>query len=513
MSYPKRQLRLKPRRGVASDLPGWSVPNDYYTQAENIVFRQGVAERAPSSEAVYDPPSVAPYHLLNALIGGINYWIYAGLTASYAVTGSTHTDITHASGQQSQSSIAKLSLGLLNGVPFFNNALDEPMYWDGNTANNFVDLPGWTATEVCEFMIAHRYHLFAFGIDGPSGDFPEQLKWSAAASPGSVPSSWTAAATNDAGSAELADTPGPIISAANLRGALGIYKQSSMYLGNYIGERSEEIYEFRPAFSQLGALCRHAVADVNGQHFVVTDGDIVMTDGQAVRQLAQNRRRRFLFNQLDQDNFQNLFVVYNRKQGEVWLCFPESGNTYATRAMIYDVANDAWGDRELPTVAHAAMGTISDTTVSEAWDDDSNTWDSDLTAWNEQAFSLASADLVVAVPGDTELRGVGRGNESLTSLLAKYGIDCGDPERFKFLKRLHLRVEGDTGIDFSVRVGTQQTSGGAITWGSTQTYNSDSGFVNLLAMGRFFNIEITVSTASAFKITGLDLEYEQRGYH
>jgi len=504
-------MRLKPRRGVASDLPAWAIGPDFFTQADNIVFRLGVAERAPSSQLVYDPPSVAPYHLLNCQIDGTNYWIYQGATASYAVTGSTHTDITHASTIQSQTDISKLSLGLLNGIPFFNNALDEPMYWDGNVANNFVDLPDWISTESCAFMVAHRYHLFAFGIDGPAGAFPNQVKWSSAAEPGNVPASWTASASNEAGDNILADTPGVLVSAANLRNLLMIYKGGSTHAAEYVG--GQEIYAFRTLFTQAGALARHSVADIGGRHLIVTDGDIVVTDGVNVQSVAQNRRKRFLFNQLDQDNYQKLFIALNRAKGEAWICFPEAGNSLCTRAMVYDIANDAWGDRELPGIAHAAQGIINDSAADETWDADSQAWDADLTLWNQQSFSAVEAALVMAEPTTPALYEVGSGSESMTSTLAKYSMDFGSPERFKFVRRVHLRLEGDTSIDFMLRVGTQDTTEDSITWGAAQTINSDTGYADVLAMGRFISVELTALTDKTFKLTGLDLEAEERGYH
>lgn len=511
MSYPKQLLRLRPTRGVSSDRPAWTVGPDMYTQADNLVFRLGVAERAPSVQAVYDPPSVAPYHLLNAQIDGVNFWVYIGASSAYAVQTTVHTDITHASGQQSNTNIGKLSLGLLNGVPFFNNSLDEPMYWDGNAANNFVDLPGWTATETCKFMVAHRFHLFAFGISGPGGTFLNQVKWSDAAAPGNVPSSWTAAATNEAGDTVLADTPGELISAANLRGSLMIYKTGSTHVADYIG--GQDIYAFRTLFVQSGALTRHSVVDINGRHFVVTDGDIIVTDGTNIQSIAQNRRKRFLFNQLDQDNFENLFCVYHRAKNEVWLCFPESGNSLCTRAMVYDVANDAWGDRELSGISHAATGIINDTATDETWDADSGFWDDDLTEWNRQNFSLATEALVLADNSTPDFLEVGRGSTSLTSTLAKYSMDFGEPERFKFVKRIHVQAEGDTSIPFTIRVGTQQTAQGPISWGTAQAWNTDDGFVNVLATGRFISIEIETTTTATFKITGIDIEAELRGYH
>lgn len=512
MSYPKRLYRLRPRRGVASDQPAWSLPDEFYTQADNIIFRDGIAERAPSLAAVYDPPSVAPYCLLNAQIGGTNFWIYIGATSAYAVQTSVHTEITHASTQQSNVNIEQLSLGLLNSVPFFNNALDEPMYWDGNVANNFIDLPGWTATETCQFMVAHRFHLFAFNISGPGGDFPDQLKWSSAAVPGAVPATWVAAATNEAGDATLSDTPGELVSAANLRGSLIAYKNGSAHSIDYI-ENSEEIFSIRTLFAQLGALTRHSVADINGSHFVVADGDIVLHDGSNIRSVARNRRRRFLFNQIDQDNYENLFTVYHRAQNEVWICFPTAGNSFCDRAMIYDVANDAWGDRELSGVTFAATGIINDTAADETWDADAEVWDDDVTTWNQQNFSLATRELVLA-DGDTpDLLEVGLGAQSLTAVLARYSMDFGNGERLKFAKRVHIRVEADESIDFTLRMGTQSAPQGTITWKSPQSFSSDVGFANVLALGKYLSLELSATTDRAFRITGLDIEYEERGYH
>ena len=471
-----------------------------------------MAERADSSVAVYDPPSVAPYQLLNTQIDGTNFWIYVGATSAYAVETSNHTDITHASGQQSNVEVSKLSLGLLNGVPFFNNSLDEPMYWTGDVGTNFVDLPGWTATETCDFMVPHRFHLFAFAIDGPSGNFPNQVKWSSAAAPGNVPAEWTASASNEAGDNVLSDTPGVLVTAANMRGSLMIYKNGSTHIADYVG--GAEIFAFRTLFVQSGALTRHSVVDINGRHFVVTDGDIIVTDGQSINSIAQGRRRRALFNALDQDNFGNLFCVYYRQKNEVWLCYPEAGNSLASRAMVYDVANDAWGDRELSGISFGATGIINDTATDETWDSDSETWDSDLTEWNKQTYSLATEELVLADNTTPDFLEVGRGTQTLTSTLARHDIDFGEPERFKFVKRIHVRVDEPTaGVSFGLRVGTRNATGESISWGASQSMVSSDGFVNVLATGRYISVEITATTTTAFKISGIDIEAEMRGYH
>ena len=511
MSYPRLTNRIRPRRGVSSDVPPWTLGPDLYSQADNIAFRDGLAERAPSFAAVYDPPSVAPYMAMNIQIAGTNYWVYAGATSLYVVEAASHTNVTHASGQQSNTDIDELTLTQLNGVPIFNNAKDEPMYWAGNPANPFLDLPGWTATETCALIVPHRFHLFALGIDGPGGAFPNQVKWSDAAAPGSVPASWTASATNEAGDVVLADTPGAIISAANLRDALIIYKNGSVHRCDYVG--GQEKFAFRTLFVEAGALTRHAVADINGRHLVVTDGDVVVTDGTNLQSIVRERRRKFLFSQLDQDNFRNLFTVYNRAFNECWICFPTAGNTYPNRAMIYDVARDAWGDRELDGITWGTNGIINDTAPDETWDADTQVWDADTSTWNQQSFSLATRDLVLVQPGGPDFLEVGRGTETLRSVLAKYSIDFGEPERFKLVKRIHPRIDAASGIEFSIRIGTQDSPEGVIAWQPTQTFNTSQQFINTLATGRFISVELVANTSAPFTVAGFDVEYEMRGYH
>ena len=214
-----------------------------------------------------------------------------------------------------------------------------------------------------------------------------QVLWSDAAAPGSIPTSWTAAATNEAGDAELSQTPGPIIDGLPLRSSFMLYKQNSAYIADYVG--GNNIFNFRRAFITVGALTRNCIAPYQGKHFVVTDGDIVLTDGSVAESIADNRMRRFLFNQLDQTNFAATFVASLKKENEIWICFPSAGSTFCNLALIWDGAANAWGVRELPDIAHAASGIISDLTVSEVWDDDSMFWDDDTTAWNQQNFSNA----------------------------------------------------------------------------------------------------------------------------
>src|SRR5690606_17349427 len=148
----------------------------------------------------------------------------------------------------------------------------------GDVGTPFAELPDWPEGTTCKSIVAFRQFLNALDIDGPGGHFEKQVKWSNAAEPGAVPDSWTPAADNLAGDAILSDTPGPVLCAVPLRGSLLVYKRSGTYAMDFVADL-DQVFVVRTLFSSSGALTRHAVADLNGQHFVVTDGDIILTNG------------------------------------------------------------------------------------------------------------------------------------------------------------------------------------------------------------------------------------------
>jgi hypothetical protein len=508
VSYPKKLLRLRPTRGVAADLPANEVGEDFYTGASNVHFREGFAGRVLGSRAAYGTLPVDVLHMLNARIGTTNFWLFFGADEIHANETSNTTDVTGAA-LTSASAPWRWSSTLLNGVPCVTNGLDLPRYWAGDVGTPFADLPGWPASTSCRSIVAFQFHLVALDIDGPAGHFEAQLKWSDAAEPGTVPASWTPAADNEAGDAQLGDTPGPLMCAVPLRGSLLIYKRSGVYSMDYIG--GDDVFAFRQVFSASGALTRHAVCDLSdGRHFVVGDGDIYITDGVSRLSVAQDRMRGFVFNQLDQDNYENLFVVYHRAKNEVWVCFPEQGSTYCTLAAVYDVAHDAFGVRVLPNVTCAAIGIVNDTSPSEAWQDQTYTWADALRLWNQPNYSLAVESLLTGY-GTTAEQHDTQDAVELAASLSRYDLTFGEPERVKFLRRVHVRARTSFGTLY-VRVGSRYTPSDSILWSAEVALVEPEQVVNTFAQGRYISVEVRSEDSNVWLVTGIELEAELRGY-
>lgn len=521
MSYPKKIAKIRPTKGIANDVPAFEVGPDYWTQGTNVTFRNSFAERSTGYASVYAPPLTTLRALHNVTSGGINYWVYHGTNKSSVVTVATHTDITLAAGLTTVAASNKITCGLLNGIPFFTNGTDAPQYWGLNPANKFLVLPGWTVGTVCQAMRAYRNYLVAMNISTAGGDFKNQVLWSQSAAAGAVPAAWTAAATNDAGDTILAETTGDLVDGFPLRSSFVLYKDHSAYLMDYVGGNS--VHSFRPLFTTVGALAKNCIAEIAGQHFVVTDGDIVMHDGNTATSIADKRMRSFLFNQIDNTNFGATFVVRFKKQNEVWVCFPSAGSSFADTALIWNSQNDAWGAMTLPLVSCANTGVINDTAPAEDWDSDSQVWDNDGSLWNQQSYNAASESLLFGKPNDasptsSKFYNVDAANQfdgvNIGANVGKYGMSFDEPDRLKFVKRVYPKIDATAGVQVYCRVGSAMTEKGAISWSNEVTFNVGTDqYIDTFAQGKLLSFEFRSDGLLPWKLTGFDVEAEIRGYH
>lgn len=508
MSYPKKKLQLRPARGLALDTPPQEVGADFWTGGRNVHMRKGFAGRVWGSRSAYGTLPVDVFHLLNARVGTTNFWLTFGADEIHALETSNADDVTPAGGLTAVTQPWQIATGLLNGVPVFTNGLDAPQYWDGNPSNPFDELPDWPSGASCKSIVPFKYHLFALDMTESSGAYPEKIRWSSAAQPGAIPQEWTAAASNEAGDAMLADTPGPAHWGIALRGSLLVYKRASTYVVDYVG--GNQVFTVRPLFTSSGMLTRRSGCDLNGQHFVVTDGDVILTDGTNRRSVADGRMKDALFSQLDQDNYENLFCTFNRARGEVWVCYPVAGNQYCTQAMVYDVAKDAFGQRDLEAVSCAAIGIVNDTAPDEDWDTDSGDWDADSSYWNASNYSLATESLVTG-SGSTMLLHDTDDSVTMDATIAKNDVDFGDGLRVKFLRKVHVRKQAGAGTLY-VRAGARDTTDESITWGAEYELTEGEQIAEVEALGRYISVEIRSEDAQPWVVTGIDLEAELRGY-
>jgi hypothetical protein len=359
-------------------------------------------------------------------------------------------------------------------------------------------------------------------------EFGDKLRWSNAAEPGTVPTEWVAAADNEAGDTTLGATPGTIVDGLALRGQFIVYKNHSTYTCNFVG--GTFVFNFRKLFTTSGMLSRNCVAEAEGQHVVMTDGDIILHDGQNLRSLVDRKLRRFIFLQLDSDNFQNCFVFNYRATKEVWLCFPEQGHTDANIAVVWDYGHDLLSVRPLvDTWSCGASGSILSTIQALDWDSQTETWDDSAGSWNRAQFSGAF-ERVLAGVRDSEVDQKGRlifvddtnsqvdGVTPVGGTITRESLDFGSPEALKYVRRVWPRIEGTTGTIVRIRVGQQSDPTSGILWSAIQDFevNVDE-FLNFDISGRYLSFRFEENTApgsptqNIWAVVGFDVEWTFQG--
>jgi hypothetical protein len=155
---------------------------------------------------------------------------------------------------------------------------------------------------------------------------------------------------------------------------------------------------------------------------------------------------------------------------------------------------------------------VNDTAPDESWNGDAQAWDADATFWNAANFSLATEQLVTGSnSADLTLEDSGDA-VTVAATLFRHDLAMGEPERLKMVRRVHVRTNATPGTLF-VRVGSRNSVTDAITYDSEQQLDTPDAFINVMTLGRFITVEVRSAGTEVWKVAGIDMEYEARGYH
>lgn len=512
--------------GIVRDIePMELIGQNVWTSGSNISFDDGATHRIKGFSKFADalPVGAKPVFVHPVLTPNQSYWIYVsddGVTVTVYVTdGFTHYDITPATG---------LTVGgagiwtgtTLNGLPVLNNGRDYPFWWNGLTASPCTTLPDWPVDQYCKSIRAYKYHLVALNLTRATVEFPNMLAWSSAADPGAVPASWTPLPSNDAGDNTLSEELGGLVDAEPLRDSLVIYRQHSTAVCNYIA--GQYVFTFRELFNTSGIQALNCAVEVRGKHYVLTDDDIIIHDGNQFKTISDNIIRSTVFAGISPDLHHLCCVSARTSVDEVWFCIPTLDSDLLDFAAIFSLETESFGHRELPNLAYLRTGIIPAETPETQWDNVVTTWNTDSRRWSDANYSITNDGMIAADPTADRLLHIDNANDNdgddVTAFIERIqfppGGEAQDLWNNVTARALWPHITGTTGDTIQIRLGGSQSPLAPITWSPTVNFTiglPEAPKVDTFAYGRFISMRFSSVGGDPWELHRIGMEYVEHG--
>lgn len=505
--------------GLIKDVAGHQLPPEAFTTATNIRFRNNYAKKIPGHSRPFGTPLVTPYFLLP--IQGLldMYWIYCGLANVYAARGNVHSNITRAIGGNYSSDADDGWNGFeFNGLAILNNGLDDPQYWPTVDSSTLLqDLANWPANLLCKLMTGFKSHLFAFDVTNSGVRTFHEYRWSHAAETGTIPSSWDYTDSTLLAGQNYFDEDGGLVKAAGILGdSLIVYRQWATEEIRYVG--FPKIFEHKRILNEKeGIFSKHCYAPLpSNQHIVLTANDLRIHNGSVSQSVIEGKMRDSLFADIGNTYKHRTFLAPNYKENEVWICYPETGQQWCTKALIYNYVEQKFSHRELPGLSYATWG-ISDTSAASTINANTTIINTNTQRIDQSNYDPTKGSLIAAKISTAKILKMDDGatfdGTTYTGTLQRTGLLF---EGLKWIKKIYaieLSIEADAGTLITVKTGYTTTIDGDYTWGTGQTFTAGTdykvNFNNDSNVGRVLGYEI--SATGSFKLTSLTIFHKVVG--
>lgn len=506
-----QNIRIDPI-GTVFDTDPHDVDANVWTDAVNMRFNDGAAEKI-GGETEGTTTTAQATHLLFNGNHDAPLWLYFGDGIARLTDFTSDDDIEGTA----LTSGTDWDTCLFNLFPICNNTLDQPRYLaDQLTPGTLATLPAFEANTVCKAIRPFRSFLIALNTTTSGTKAPNRVLWSDSSDAGAVPASWDITdPTTLAGDAYLTDDRGEIIDGYQLRDLFVIYKTHSTYVMRLTG--GQGVMRIDKVQVHSGVLTKNCITEFKGRHFVVSDGDIVLFDGQNIESIADKRVKDKIFNEIDDDNFDKSYVVRNDKHHEIWFCYPSTGQSMTDKAAIWNWDDNTWVFRELTNTRHIAAG-VTNFAASPTYAASTGTYASYAGvpykpfSSNPTVDTLASAvTTAINIIGDSyDVDGV-----AMTSKLEKVTMDLGDPDTVKMVKSVTPRITATAGTKIYISIGTQFNPDDTVSWGSEVLYTVGTDReAHFTQKGRFISIRMrTQDTGVNWKCHGFYIKAANSGRH
>jgi len=519
------------KSGINSDVTPWSMPPEFLTDGRNFrVFANSISASGGYADWVASPVQFDPGFLMEVVSSvGIN-WVVAGRSAVYAYTGSTWIDISSTAGYSGIGTDDELlwTGSMLGKIPVFNNPQSQPEYWlPDNSSQPLQPLP-FDATNTwkdkgytCAVMRSHNDFLFALNLVEGSQELKGTYRWSHPADIDGLPFSWDDTDKNTlAGKAQIGGESGAIVDGLSLRDSFVIYSETAINILDFTGD--EFVFRRRQLSGTLGLISSNAIVEVKGKHFFLSDGDILVNDGNNIDSILHNRLRKKFTSSINTDTYYRSYAVRNTTLKEIWFCIPESGYEYPNVAYIYNWKDNTWVIRDLPAlqtdgsgdeVTYANYGQQAKPTL--AWSDWSGDWDSQIRTWGNRTRTplnntiigvTRDAKLLILDPGDV----VGTNITNINTFIERTDFPLLGHNEVTSIVYIIPHVRGTSSLIF--QFGAQDFAGGPVRWSEELTFTPGiDRKLDVRVTGELMAYRVKSIGIGTWELSGMTVAYVPNG--
>lgn len=501
--------------GVNRDSNVHALPPEWWTDASNVRFQSNQAWQFLGHQSVYGTPSIVPYHIAPMVVAGDEQWLYLGATKAYRVSAGIHTNITRQTAAVdvdytgTRNGWVSTNFG---GFPVFTNGVDTPQYWP--LTGKCEEIPAWPSGYTCDVIRAYNNFLIALGIKKSGIPYPHLILWSTRADPGSMPATWNIADTTaDSGEQNINRDQSYIVDGKDLKDAFLVYKRNSVWNLREVG--GVLVMQLQKSLGTSGALNKNCIEEIDGQHFVLTNGDIIIHDGFQSRSVISEQTREALFAEMDSTYYTRAFVGKNERFKEMWACYPTAGNSIPNKALVWNWEKSTVTFRELPNLNHMAFGPVDPSSAGVAWNTVTGTWATTTRKWSNNASTINSTRTLLA-SNDTEFFIADEtytfDGTAVSAYLERRCIPVpGTPDRRVLITGIMPVIEGTPGGTITVSVGYAENEDDDPTY-TSNTFTIGSGVrVFCEVNARYPAIKFTTGTASTWKLKKYIVYFEDAG--
>ena len=499
--------------GIVRDRQGIQLPHNAWTAGGNIrICSDNV--RAMAGWQRHFTPLCRPLiiHGIDDPIGPGYFIVYACSDKIYAFDNTTHHDITPVGGLQPA---LQWTGDLINGNLVMSNGVDAPIYWDVVAANPMQTLPGLDDLDSCRVIRSHKGFLFALDCVISGSRKPARCRWSGQAEVG-LPPTWDPVGSL-AGEVDLGDSDQSLVEAAILRDHLIVYGDRQTFDVSFVG--GDFVWRFDTLFQSNGILGVHCVTEFQGQHVVITAGDVIVHNGHSTNSPINDIDRRWMFSNISDTQYARSFVARDFSNDEIWICFPEEGSDWPNVALVWDYRHNTWGITDLPTDT-AFIGNAQDLlqgggdfftyeTIATIYEGDINTYeDYRLGIGNEPSDDPNPSILAMLTASDPEVYKLDSGNrqggEPRYSWIERKDLNLSHQRAV--IRRMRPRMDGG---QVDVYIGGQDVQAGPVRWTGPYPFTPGQDkdiYCRVAGLRHAVRIESTANEGWCLNNYGLDVE-------